>query len=1587
MGLHRSSVTTSAWVLGLVAAAGCGPGSRGTAAGVAGAQAPTGGAPPGPAEHVVLAPAAPAGDLPPAAAAPKPLAYKAFDAKHDLLPRRPLVPQATAMPTPTKGSVDESGDETALADVLLGTAAGAQEKDSVLDTDASKIPAGVRLVVDSPYEIFSKVGTYIHVAAWTPTFAPAAGARVFVDGKLRGRADANGTFVFRDVPDPKGLGGGSHFVQVIAGVGQGRVLGGTNYNAYARTQSFERANLYVYTDRGVFSPGDTVKVRAFAWRLRGDYRPFSGAPVNVMLRKDGKLIGGGRVLTDKLGIAHVEIPLPGTAQEGPYEIAVEHLGERATGRLQIKRIVAPAVKIEHSLPRFLTRDEKSLGFQVDLASATGEPFKTGTVVARYLDPKGKEVGRETRAVTGPGPHKFTIEQAKLDAMRSAFADDQLAAVILEVTDGATGRKDELRRDLRISHAPWRLVVETDRNEHVAGETVKVVVHTTDLEQAPAPGMELEITAHSSNTEGGDPSGKKTVVVKTDADGLGKTTFVMPKGYLDIQAKLVKAPTVMGYQYVSVSPPRAMFADVPVPSVVERAKTPIEVRFPSGYAPSEKVVHADVVDSSGALIHSFLVPISLEKGEYVARGTFPAPSWGSMLITFFAIGAEKGKQGTPNAIGLLTDGANLPVVAARPIAVTLKAPGTAAPGQTVKVDLSVKGPDIAGKAERPFAVGVSMTEDALLALLDPLERTPTQVLYNPERKVMASTGAQILTWPVVQKTWGSWNYDIALPPFGFRPGGTMPVYSGKSAGWGVPGGVAAEDSGGGGYGYGTGSMAGNKAKGDAPPPPPAPPPSLAKPTASPMPMATATAGPAPKEAPAKMEAKADPTGATVPLGPPKQDVNITIRTDFSPTSLWIPDLVLTPGKDGVASKTFETKLPDSITTQRLTVVATDDRGAVGIGKALVKVDQDVSVRSDLPAELTMGDEVEVGVSVRNTRKTPVNGTVSLVSSGLLVTGSASAPITVAAGSAAAVRFKVKANAVGKTPFSVTFTEAATKGRVDTEARTLWVKPHGAPSEQRVAATLGGGKAVTFDVVRTKDDLHLEADLSLAFPSAVPLIEGLEDLADEELMGPDPDASRLLATIAVEGYLVRTKAPQTTVARVHHRLQRAAAELLLEQQPDGGWGWRWDTWAAMQGLGTGSSPYATTHALQALAKLRFTDVPVPDTAIAAGRTYLLGHLDQNADVDVSNVAFWEGDGAAKRRAATMSAFQAVALTEKHQKLWGNELTRMNALAKKAEDIVKGGAGSEDPLTLSSAVMGLWLHQQALGQPKADLVDQGVKALLSSYRGGYWEPSWFHAWGGRIEATRGVIELLSSVAPGQYEADLHDAVDYLLMTRPSWGAWHNAWGTAAAIEALTFLDPTPPEKAGATVTISVDGKLVRTVKIDPEDPFTSAASLRAVDLSTLMGEGKHEVRLAYDGNLTVPANVTLKRWSLGKKDDPSLTIERSLSASAGPLGGAFTAQVTLDTKVARPELTLTVPLAAGIAVDTRALEALVKAGTIASFREGGSALHLALRDLPVGKKSLGLPLVAARKGTFSLAPVRAFATRSSAQAASGEVVFVVK
>ena len=87
-----------------------------------------------------------------------------------------------------------------------------------------------------------------------------------------------------------------------------RHVGQVGFEAYQRTASFESARLYAYTDRGVYNPGQTILIRAIAWRLRGDYTPIAGEEIELhLLDEDQRIVGGGILQTSNYGTASFEM--------------------------------------------------------------------------------------------------------------------------------------------------------------------------------------------------------------------------------------------------------------------------------------------------------------------------------------------------------------------------------------------------------------------------------------------------------------------------------------------------------------------------------------------------------------------------------------------------------------------------------------------------------------------------------------------------------------------------------------------------------------------------------------------------------------------------------------------------------------------------------------------------------------------------------------------------------------------------------------------------------------------------------------------------------------------------------------------------------------------------------------------------------------------------------------------------------------------------------------------------------------------------------------------------------------------------------
>jgi len=122
-------------------------------------------------------------------------------------------------------------------------------------------------------------------------------------------------------------------------------------------------------------------------------------------------------------------------------------------------------------------------------------------------------------------------------------------------------------------------------------------------------------------------------------------------------------------------------------------------------------------------------------------------------------------------------------------------------------------------------------------------------------------------------------------------------------------------------------------------------------------------PAPTGAPAAKETMAPAVEAEKEMRPPGEAAPAEaprLRQYFPETLYWNPEAVT--DRDGFLA--LEVPLADSITTWRLSALASSQRGELGMSTLGIRVFQDFFIDLDLPVSLTQGDEVSIPVAVYN-----------------------------------------------------------------------------------------------------------------------------------------------------------------------------------------------------------------------------------------------------------------------------------------------------------------------------------------------------------------------------------------------------------------------------------------------------------------------------------------------------------------------------------------------------------------------------------------------------------------------------------------------
>src|SRR5689334_5637718 len=112
------------------------------------------------------------------------------------------------------------------------------------------------------------------------------------------------------------------------------------------------------------------------------------------------------------------------------------------------------------------------------------------------------------------------------------------------------------------------------------------------------------------------------------------------------------------------------------------------------------------------------------------------------------------------------------------------------------------------------------------------------------------------------------------------------------------------------------------------------------------------------APMATSAPADSTVQKTAEGQPAEPPRL--RQYFPEPMLWLPAGLT----DAAGHLRVDTPVADSITTWRITALASTQDGRLGSTTGSLRVFQDFFIDLDLPASLTVGDEVSVPVGVFN-----------------------------------------------------------------------------------------------------------------------------------------------------------------------------------------------------------------------------------------------------------------------------------------------------------------------------------------------------------------------------------------------------------------------------------------------------------------------------------------------------------------------------------------------------------------------------------------------------------------------------------------------
>lgn len=546
----------------------------------------------------------------------------------------------------------------------------------------------------------------------------------------------------------------------------------------------------------------------------------------------------------------------------------------------------------------------------------------------------------------------------------------------------------------------------------------------------------------------------------------------------------------------------------------------------------------------------------------------------------------------------------------------------------------------------------------------------------------------------------------------------------------------------------------------------------------------------------------------------------IREYFPETFIFEPYLIT----DTFGKAKLPVKMPDAITSFRVTAFASSQKGELGSALSQLKVFQDFFVDIDLPVALTEGDEISIPIGLYNYM--PKEQSIKLVlqpEDWFDIIGESEISKNMNKDEVSVIYFPIKVKKVGYHSITV---KAYGETKSDAIKRKISILPDGKKIEEIISDRLKDSvvKNIVFPANAVKDGNSLVFRLYPGIFSQV--VEGLDKMLRIPSGCFEQTSSTTYPNILILNYLRQTGQIKPEMEmKAEEYISLGYQRLLSFEVKSGGFSW------------FGNEP--ANKILTAYGLMEFSDMSkvheVDQRIIDRTAKWLKDQQNQDGSwsPDKQYLHAW---GGIQKSEILPTAYITWALCESGQ--MGSEVSKGLDYLKKYLDNIT------DPYILALAA-----NAFVASDPKSEDTIKVLNKLLGMAKeendAVYWESegssiTFSKGRGVSIEASG--LAAYALVKSGKFSDVATKSLTYLIRSKDSSGMWYTTQGTIIALRSLVSAFVGTAEDVDAEVSVMMNGKKISEIKVNKDN----ADVMQQVDLGEdLNSRNTVEIQMKGKGN----------------------------------------------------------------------------------------------------------------------------------------------